>query len=154
MPLYWNNPVKNPRVYGGIYMDNCVQISDKIRQAVMLKTEIDDKKKRLAEIQKELAASAQYKEGCATGHIYTEHYHVKIALKKNIKWDQKKLESARASLGDDRFFKIFGWKFEPKSKAALDGFLDNADEQYTAPVLSAMTVSDGVPSVSYEEIGA
>ena len=134
-------------------MDNCAQISEKIHQAMVLKAEIDNKKKCLAEIQKELAASAQYKEGSATGHIYTEHYHVKIALKKNIKWDQKKLESARATIGDEKFFKIFGWKFEPKSKSALDGFLDNADEQYTSPVLAAMTVSEGSPTVTYEEIG-
>ena len=133
-------------------MDNCAQISEKISQAMALKAEIDSKKSQLTEINRELAALAQYKEGSATGHLYTEHYHVKVALKKNIKWDQKKLNEARTSIGDKDFFSIFGWKFEPKNKALLDAFLADSNTARTAPVLAAMTVSDGSPSVTYEEI--
>lgn len=133
-------------------MDNCAQISEKIHQAMILKAEIDNKKKQLAGIQQELATLAQYKEGSQTGHIYTEHYHVKVALKKNIKWNQKKLNEARTAIGDKDFFSVFGWKFEPKSKAVLDVFLADQDVKITAPILEAMTVSDGSPSVTYEEI--
>lgn len=130
-----------------------LETSELIKRGLNLKAEIDSKKTQLIEINRQLAKIAQYKEGSQTGHIYTEHYHVKVALKKNIKWDQKKLSEARSLIGDEKFFKVFGWKFEPKSKVALDGFLDNADEQYTAPVLAAMTVSEGSPTVTYEEIG-
>lgn len=133
-------------------MDNCAQISEKIRQAMILKAEIDNKKKQLAGIHQELAILAEYKEGSQTGHIYTEHYHVKVALKKNIKWDQQKLNEARTALGDKDFFSVFGWKFEPKGKALLDAFLADSDTARTAPVLAAMTVSNGAPSVTYETI--
>ena len=131
-----------------------MEISELIKTGAQLKAEIDSKKIQLAEINRQLAKIAQYKEGSQTGHIYTEHYHVKVALKKNVKWDQKKLSEARSLIGDEKFFKVFGWKFEPKNKGVLDGFIENADEQYTSSVLAAMTVSEGSPTVTYEEIGA
>lgn len=124
-----------------------------ISEAVRVKNELDAKKAELAELNKQIAEMAQYKDGSMTGHIYTDHYHVKVAKRRNIKWDQRGLNAARAALGDKEFFSVFGWKFEPKNKALLDAFFESATPEKTAPVMAAMTVTNGSPSVSFEALG-
>lgn len=123
-----------------------------IREGAGLKNEIDSKTKRLREINKQLAELAEYKAGSKTGSLVGAGYKVKVQLKETISWDQDKLDDTRQCLGDEVFFKVFKWKFEPQSKKDLDGFLEYADEKYRSPILGAMTVKPAQPQVKYERL--
>ena len=130
-----------------------MEINETIMAALRLKSEIDAKKAELAKLNTQLAAMAQYKEGSQTGHIYTNAYHVKVSKRQNVRWDQKKLTTARAAIGDKGFFAVFGWKFEPKNKALLDNFFEQGQQAHADLIRAAMTVTEGAPGISYEPLG-
>lgn len=125
-------------------------ISALIREGMDIKARMDADKKRLQNINKQLADIAEYKEGSNTGHIYDSNLHVKVQRKTNVKWDQKELNRARTALGDDIFFEVFKWKYEPASKKALDGFMQYGDKTCVDLVRGAMTETPGTPAVEYE----
>lgn len=128
------------------------QVSQLMREGMEIKARMDADKARLASINATLANLATYKEGSNTGHIYDANYHVKVTRKVNVKWDQAELSRARNALGDDLFFEVFKWKYEPASKKALDGFLQYGDKMMVALVEAAKTETPGTPAVEYETL--
>lgn len=121
-----------------------------VDQAAGLKETINDLTEQLRRINLTLAEQAGYKAGSKTGHLYGRHYVAKVQLKENVKWSQDALNLARQSMGDEEFFKVFKWTFEPKSAKTLAGALEFG--QYGAIIASARTISEGGPYVTFEEL--
>ena len=53
---------------------------------------------------------------------------------------------------DELFFRVFSWKYEPRSKKDLDGFLEYASPEFRAAILEAMETSPGKPGVKLEAL--
>ena len=121
------------------------------RQYVLLKSEVEQKTAQLRDLAKQLAGSATFPEGKNTAHMVSGGYDFTIQRKENVRWDQKKLATCRADFGDDLFFKLFGWKYEPNTKI-LNGFFETGDPSQIGMVLDARTVSPGAPQISFEAI--
>jgi hypothetical protein len=62
------------------------------------------------------------------------------------------LETARVRLTDELFFKVFAWKYEPRSKKELDGFLEYAAPEFRAAILAAMETSPGKAGIKLEAV--
>lgn len=112
----------------------------------------DELTARNAEIAEELEKAAAFKDGSNTGHLVAGGHKVKIVRRFNTRWVADKLEVARAKLTDELFFKVFKWKYEPRSKKDLDAFLNLAAPDFRAVILAAMETSPGRPGVEMEEI--
>ena len=112
----------------------------------------EESKKRLAEINQILAERATYREGSATGHIYGGNIHATITKKKSVKFDQDLLFLAMKEIGEIPFEGVFKRKYEPRSKAALRGFFQTANDKEKKLVWDAMTEEDVPPYVKYETI--
>lgn len=125
-----------------------------VREGSAIKAQIDVSQARLKEINARLAEIAEYKPGAKTGMVIGSGVQAKVQLKEYEKWDQEKLEQARALLGDELFFRLFRWEFSPRSKRELDGFLGFAPENHRRAVLDALTVKPGAPYVTYERMEA
>ena len=121
-----------------------------VDQAAELKEEISVKTERLRNLNVEIAGQAEFAEGSKTGHAFGCHYSAKVALKENVKWDQVKLEALRAKIGDEDFFKIFKWTFEPKSAKTLAGAVEFGG--HSREIEAARTVTAGTPYVTYERL--
>lgn len=121
-----------------------------IREGAYLKEQIDALNTRRQEVETRLAELAEFPAGKMTSQpLEGAGYKVKVTKKEYPKWDDEKLEQARATVGDGRFFAVFKWKFTPRSKKDLDAFLAHGDPQVTAPVRAALTVTEGKPQVTY-----
>ena len=118
---------------------------------VSLKSEVEQKTARLRDLAKQIAAVTTFPEGKNTAHAVEAGYNFTIQRKENVRWDQKKLATCRADFGDDLFFKLFGWKYEPNTKI-LNGFFETGDPSQIGMVLDARTVSPGAPQISFEAI--
>jgi len=123
-----------------------------VDDAAILKEEITTKTERLREINHQLASHAQYKDGAKTGYISGQHFTAKVQLKENTKWDQAALEELRAMIGDEEFFRVFKWTFEPKNAKTLAGALEFGEHKER--IAAARTVTDGSPSVTFEKLEA
>ena len=107
---------------------------------------------RNAEIAEELEKLAIFKDGCNTGHLTAGGYKLTVSRKFNTKWRQEKLAEARSKLTDELFFRVFSWKYEPRSKKDLDGFLEYASPEFRAAILEAMETSPGKPAIKLEAL--
>ena len=116
------------------------------------KAQADALTARNAEIADLLTAEAKFKDGSNTGHLMAGGYKFTVTRKFNTKWLPEKLEIARAKMTDELFFKVFAWKYEPRSKKELDGFLEYAAPEFRAAILAAMETSPGKPGVKLEAI--
>ena len=125
-----------------------------MREGLALKESIEKERARLAEIANALRTLAEFRDGSATGHVYAGDLHAKVVLKSNVRWDQAGLEQARAAMGDEKFFKVFKWKYEPRNARALQGFFDYGGRDDISLVRAACTETPGQPSVTYEYVGA
>ena len=119
-----------------------------VDRAGALHDEISAKDKELKELKLRLAELADYKEGSKTGHVFCDKFHATVALKENVKWDQKALEALRIKMGDANFFKVFRWIFEPQSKKVLDGAIDFGE--FGSEIKKAFTTSPGSPQVTFK----
>lgn len=120
-----------------------------VTQAATLKARIDKEKEQLRVLSERLAELAVFPDGKSTAHIVGGGYNVAIQRKSAVKWDQDKLNQARAVLKDETFFALFAWEYKPKSAEAVRGFLEHADPQAAALVRAARTVSECAPYVTY-----
>jgi hypothetical protein len=116
--------------------------------AAKLHEEISAKDKELKEIKKKLAEKAEFKEGSKTGHVFGVRWHATVALKEAIKWDQDALRALRLAIGDEDFFKIFKFIYEPVSKKALDGAIDFG--LHGEDIKKAFTITPGSPQVTFK----
>lgn len=121
-----------------------------VDRAALLKEELAGKTEELRQINQTLAARGEFKPGSKTGHLIGRHYQAKIQLKENTKWNQELLSDARELMGDEEFFKVFKWNFEPKNAKALAGALEFA--LYAEFIEAARTVSPGQPSLVFEKM--
>jgi hypothetical protein len=115
-----------------------------------LHEEIDVKTKELKEIKAKLAKAAEYKPGSKTGHIFGDNYSATVQLKEYVKWDQTALDTLRQTMGDEEFFKVFKWEFEPQSKKVLDGALEFS--AFGADIKKTFTVTQGAPQISFKRL--
>ena len=127
-------------------------LDDLVREYAANKEKADQLTARNAEIAERLEAAARFKDGSNTGHLSAGGRKVTITRKFNTKWVGEKLEAARAKLTDELFFKVFAWKYEPRSKKELDGFLEFAAPEFRAAILAAMETSPGKPGVKLEAL--
>ena len=123
-----------------------------IREGAAIKAEIDEKSERLREIHARLTTLAKFPQGKKTATLDGAGIRVKIQLKDYVKFDQEKLALARHTMGDDAFFKAFGWTFKPRSQKDLDGLITYGKPEHVALVRDAMTITAGAPSVTYETV--
>ena len=107
---------------------------------------------RNAEIAEELEKLAIFKDGSNTGHLTAGGQKVTVTRRFNTRWVAEKLEAARAKMTDELFFKVFAWRYEPRSKKDLDGFLEYASPEFRAAILEAMEISPGKPAIKLEAL--
>lgn len=116
------------------------------------KARADELTARNAEIAEELEKAAAFRDGSNTGHLTAGGHKVVVTRRFNTRWVTEKLEAARAKMTDELFFKVFGWRYEPRSKKDLDGFLEYASPEFRQVILAAMETSPGKPGVKLEAI--
>ena len=128
------------------------EINALVREYADNKARADELTARNAEIADVLEKRAVFKPGSNTGHLTAGGYKVTVTCRSNIKWDREQLEAARQALGDAEFFKIFGWKYEPRSSKDLNAFLEYGAQELKNTVLKAMTTTPGKPAVRLEAV--
>lgn len=130
-------------------------IENLLREGITLKWEIEARQKKLREINKNIAEQAEFKPGSSTGHIAAGGIMAKVTKRQNVKWDQDALAVAHKQMGTELFAKAFTYKFEPINARQLKNWLASGDVPDEAKhlVLEARTVTEGAPSVVYEEAG-
>lgn len=121
-----------------------------VDRAALLKDKITTLTDELRQINETLAGTADFKPGSKTGHISGRHFAAKISLRENVKWDQPRLNEARAVMGDAEFFRVFKWTFEPVSAKTLAGALEFG--QHAELIEAARTVTEGTPYVTFEKL--
>lgn len=123
------------------------QLAALVDEGAALKATIAEHTQRLREIGAILCERAQFADGKNTAHMTGTSHKVTIQRKETINWDQDLLAQARAGLGDNEFFQLFGWEFKPRAKKELDGFLKHSPK---APLVhQAMIIKPASPAVTY-----
>jgi hypothetical protein len=128
-----------------LQMSRAVSLADR---AGALHEKIREMTAELDRLKEELAPLAEFKPGSQTGHLTGTRWAVTVQKKENVKWDQGKLDGLRAVMGDDRFFEVFKFTYEPVSKKASDGAI--AFGAFGKDISGAMTVTAGKPYVSFK----
>ena len=128
-------------------------IENLLMEGFTLKQEIDARQQKLRDINKQLAEQAEFKPGSSTGHIAAGNIMAKVTKRQNVKWDQDALAVAHKKMGTELFAKAFTYKFEPINARQLKNWLASGDVPDEAKhlILEARTVTEGAPSVVYEE---
>jgi len=122
-----------------------------IDRAASLKQEIAEKTEELRACNLAIAKNeAEYKPGSKTGHAFGNNFKAKVQLKTNVTWDQEALEFHRFKLGEDMFFHLFKWKFEPREGKAIENFIKF--NEYGPILAKARTEKEGTPSITFEKI--
>lgn len=128
-------------------------IENLLREGFSLKMEIEARQQRLREINKDIAERAEFKPGSSTGHIAAGNILAKVTRRQNVKWDQDALAVAHKKMGTELFAKAFTYKFEPINARQLKNWLASGDvpDEAKRLILEARNVTEGAPSVVYEE---
>lgn len=128
-------------------------IENLLREGITLKWEIEARQKKLREINKKIAECAEFKPGSSTGHVSADGIMAKVTKRQDVKWDQDALAVAHKQMGTELFAKAFTYKFEPINARQLKNWLASGDVPDEAKhlILEARTVTEGAPSVVYEE---
>ena len=121
-----------------------------IRHGMQLRAQIAALKGELEEVNLALASQAQFEPGKATAYVEGDGCRARVVARSYEKWDQGKLNAARAAMGDRAFMSLFKYVWEPVSRRSLSGFLDNAPGEQVALVRAALTTRT-VPVVTFEE---
>ncbi|MDR0620306.1 MAG: hypothetical protein LBJ61_00260 [Deltaproteobacteria bacterium] len=119
-----------------------------VDRAALLHRDIAEKTDQLKEIKAKLAAMAKYREGGATGHVYGSRFSATVTLKKNVKWDQGKLEGLREDIGDADFMKVFTWEYKPISQKDVDAAVKHAS--FGGKIEECFTATEGSPQVVFK----
>lgn len=117
------------------------------QQEEILKAQASDIKEQITLLEQEIGKTAVFPNGKKTFNYEQDGFSVKVERKETLKWDQEKLNQARAKLGDKTFLRLFKFEWKHKQKAVLDEFMsNNANAQ---PLKDALTITDKY-SVSIE----
>jgi hypothetical protein len=125
-------------------------LSDLIDRAGALDVEVKRKTEELRSMKARLAELAEYKEGSKTGHAFGGRFKITVSLRENVKWDQEALNRLRDAMGDEEFFKVFEWAFEPRSKKLLDGAIEFG--RFGEAIKGTFTTAPGAPQVTFKPI--
>ncbi len=117
-----------------------------VHEGYLLKQEIDAKTKRLREINSKISEMAEFKDGKKTGYLTAGNIAVKVVVRENTKWDQKKLLETKPHLKN--FNDIFKTEFKPISAKHVE--IAMADENFKKAIEWTRTINPGSPSVTYE----
>ena len=123
-----------------------------IRNGIRLREQIAALKAELEEVNQALARQARFAPGRATAYVEGQGCRARVVARSYEKWDQDKLNAARAVLGDGAFLALFRYVWEPVSRRSLTGFLDSAPDGQAALVRAALTTRT-VPVVIFEKEG-
>lgn len=117
------------------------------QQEEILKAQANEIKEQINSLEQEIGKTAVFPQGKKTSNYEQDGFSVKVERKETLKWDQDKLNKARAELGDDTFLRLFKFEWKHKQKAVLDEFL--ANDANAKHLKDALTISDKF-SVSIE----
>lgn len=129
-------------------------INDKdnlVKEYARNKAQADALVDRNREIARKLAEMAEFSDGSKTGHMLAGGFNVTVALKENVRWDQDSLDKAFQGMGDE-FLKPFKYKWEPRSKKALDAFMSYATDAQKKAVEVSMSSTPGQPQIKLESL--
>ena len=125
-----------------------------ITEAVAVKRQMEELKSRYADLQAEIIAKVQIPDGKRTGYAESGNIRARVQVTEKYKWDQEKLNAARATMGDNAFLKAFTFEWKPVDKKAIDIFLSRyATPEQKTLITNAMTVETR-SSLSFAEVEA
>lgn len=125
-----------------------------LREGLELKAKIAAAKARLDEINKEIAARAEFKAGSKTATMAAGGVLAKVQLRETVSWNQEALKAACNKMGADEFRKIFSYEFKPLGARQLNAWMAAAEtrDEWRSMVADARQVKAGAPSISYEDV--
>ena len=128
------------------------ELTSMINDAVNLKSKIDALKLELGVMQRSIAERVAFKDGKKSTTINAGRWQCKVVRTDRYKWDQDKLNVARAVMGDGEFLSLFGYEWKPLNKAGIDGFLQHAPQERKVLISDALTItcSTGVTFIERE----
>ena len=129
-----------------------MELEQAITEAVAVKRQMEELKSRYADLQAEIIARVQIPEGKRTGYAESGNVRARVQVTEKYKWDQEKLNAARATMGDNAFLKAFTFEWKPVDKKAIDIFLSRyATPEQKALITNAMTVETR-STLSFSEV--
>jgi hypothetical protein len=129
-----------------------MELEQAITEAVAVKHQMEELKSRYADLQAEIIAKVQIPEGKRTGYAESGNVRARVQVTEKYKWDQEKLNAARAAMGDNAFLKAFTFEWKPVDKKAIDIFLQRyATPEQKTLITNAMTV-ESRSSLSFAEV--
>lgn len=118
-----------------------MNLEQAISEAFAIKHQMEALKGRYTDLQNEIISQVQIPEGKRTGYADSGDIRAKVQVSEKYKWDQIKLNAARAKMGDDVFLKAFTFEWKPVDKKSIDLFLNRyATPEQRALISDAMTV--------------
>ena len=131
-----------------------MELEQAITEAVAVKRQMEELKSRYADLQAEIIAMVRIPEGKRTGYAESGNVRARVQVTEKYKWDQEKLNAARAAMGDNAFLKAFTFEWKPVDKKAVDIFLSRyATPEQKTLILNAMTV-ESRSTLSFAEVAA
>ncbi len=129
-----------------------MELEQAITEAVAVKRQMEELKSRYADLQAEIIAKVQIPDGKRTGYAESGNVRARVQVTEKYKWDQEKLNAARAAMGDNAFLKAFTFEWKPVDKKAIDIFLQRyATPEQKTLITNAMTV-ESRSSLSFAEV--
>lgn len=129
-----------------------MELEQAITEAVAVKHQMEELKSRYADLQAEIIAKVQIPEGKRTGYAESGNVRARVQVTEKYKWDQEKLNAARAAMGDNAFLKAFTFEWKPVNKKVIDIFLQRyATPEQKTLITNAMTV-ESRSSLSFAEV--
>ncbi len=127
-------------------------ISQLLAEAYSLKERMAADKARLAEINKQVFAQAEFDDTCKTTRLAASGYIAKVQRKEVVSWNQETLRKAVAVMGVKEFSKLFDYEYKPKSSKVLKDYLANPStpDEFRTLLDAARSVKEGAPSITYE----
>ena len=120
-----------------------------IRRGLELRCSIDTLRKQLDDVNRQIVEAAEFPEGKATAWVLGKGCRARVMNRVYEKWDQRKLDEARRTLGEEAFRELFRSVWEPVSRRDVQDFLAHAPENERDALLAALD-SKTTPQVSYE----